>query len=194
MAIDPGYAAESDEALVASAKLGHDGAFNELVRRHKEKMLRLAWVWTGNAEDGKDVSQEAFVKAYQGLKKFDGRAKFSTWLSAITANAARDHLRKRRLKRFLLWREVRDMDFFLESVPDNSPGPERGASRGELAGQIQKIIAVLPEKQRVFFVLRFMDGHSLHEIAEMTGVAEGTVKAGLHFAVKKFKAAFEKSS
>src|SRR3990167_8593469 len=87
---------DSDERLVSLAKAGDTASFGRLVERHMERAVRLAAVYTRNFDDAKDVAQEAFVKAYQSIGRFDGKSKFYTWLFRIVVNHAIDFTRKRR--------------------------------------------------------------------------------------------------
>ncbi|MDX6456904.1 MAG: hypothetical protein QOE55_601, partial [Acidobacteriaceae bacterium] len=89
-------ASATDEVLVAAAKLGDCAAFAELWERHSNMAFRMAYRIIGNQDDAEDVVQEAWMKAYVHLKTFDGRAKFSTWLTRIAINSALITLRKRR--------------------------------------------------------------------------------------------------
>ncbi len=184
-----GMVEKSDLDLILEFKGGKEQAFDELVKRHMQKAVELAYVVLGNYEDAKDASQEAFVKVYGALKDFRMQSKFSTWFYRILLNTAKDFLRKRNWKKFLQWDKKESMDQFFEKVKD-----ERGASPGkellghELNQKIAAAVAKLPFKQQCVFKLRFIEGLSLKEIGEVTGLAEGSVKATLHFAVQKFKA------
>ncbi len=180
----------TDLDLVEAFQNGRQEAFNTLVGRHKAKALQLAWLATGNWEDAKDVSQEAFVKAYGALKSFKKQAKFSTWLYTVVMNTARDYWRRKKGLRWLDWGKQEDMDHFFESLPSRAVQPDRTLDSKDAAARINATIAGLPERQRMIFSLRFLEDLSLAEIAGILGISEGTVKAGLHFAVKKFKEAF----
>src|SRR5580692_12665439 len=89
----------SDERLVAAAKIGRKGAFDELYQRHAEKMLRITYRITRNRQDAEDAVQECFLNAFIHLKNFDGRSRFSTWLTRIAMNAALMKLRKNHASR-----------------------------------------------------------------------------------------------
>jgi RNA polymerase sigma-70 factor (ECF subfamily) len=176
-----------DAELVLRARQGSEAAFTELIRRHKEKAVQLAYAAVGNYEDAKDISQEAFVKAYRALKDFHGEAQFSTWFYRILMNAAKDFHRRKRWTNFLAWKAAEDMDRFFEQVPGRGAAPGQGALDEELGARMAKAIEKLPAQQRWIFTLRFVEGLSLREIGEVTQLAEGTIKAALHFAVQKFK-------
>ncbi|MBI4115623.1 MAG: sigma-70 family RNA polymerase sigma factor [Candidatus Omnitrophica bacterium] len=178
---------KSDLDLVIEAREGKEAAYSELVRRHMEKAVQLASIAVGNYEDAKDVSQEAFVKAYHGLKKFEMKSKFSTWFYRILMNTAQDFVRKRNWKRFLIWKEESKMEEFFERRESAVASPKVRVLQKELGEHIARAIKNLPFKQQWVFTLRFMEGFSIQEISESVQVSEGTVKATLHFAIQKFK-------
>ncbi len=178
----------TETVLIERAQKGDDTAYSELVRRNKEKAMKMAAVVVGNWEDAKDVSQDAFVKAYHALKNFKGDSKFSTWFYRILVNTAKDHFRKKKMDRWMKWNKQEDMDVFFDQVSGKEQ-TDSAVKHQELGGQMSKAIEKLPEKQKWVFTLRFVEDLSLKEIAEVTGQQEGTVKATLHFAIQKFKEA-----
>src|SRR5580704_16390217 len=117
----------SDEALVAGAKMGHGSAFHELHERHRERMFRVAHRITRNREDAQDAVQESFLSAYVHLKKFDERARFSTWLARIATNAALMKIRKNRASREVAVEDPADAVELCDSVPN----PEQICARTE---------------------------------------------------------------
>lgn len=173
----------ADEALVALAQQGDRGAFEELVNRHKQKAYNIAFGFARDREDAKDLSQEAFLKAFNYLKNFDGRSSFYTWFYRIVVNVCLDY--KRRNKRTAA-------DEFNESVesqiepshePARPPSPEQHVLAGQISRKVDAALAKLPDKQRTAFILKNNQGLSIREIAEMMQTAEGTVKVHLHRAV-----------
>jgi RNA polymerase sigma-70 factor, ECF subfamily len=173
----------ADEELVALAQAGDRRAFEELIERHKHKAYHVAFGFARDREEAKDLSQEAFLKAFAYLKKFDGRSSFYTWFYRIVVNVCLDH--KRRSKH----RAADEFDETSEARMDPSHQPAKPLPLDQqvLAGQIsQKVDAALqtlPAKQRTAFILKNHDGLSIKEIAEMMETAEGTVKVHLHRAV-----------
>jgi RNA polymerase sigma-70 factor (ECF subfamily) len=172
-----------DEALVALARQGERRAFEELIERHQQKAYHIAFGFARNREDAKDLSQEAFLKAFSYLKNFDGRSSFYTWFYRIVVNVCLDY--KRRNKRAAA-------DEFDESVekkmePTHEIAQPRTPEQSVLAGQISRKVDValqtLPAKQRTAFILKNHQGLSIKEIAETMETAEGTVKVHLHRAV-----------
>lgn len=172
-----------DEELVASAQKGERRAFEELVERHKQKAYHIAFGFARDREDAKDLSQDAFLKAFANLKNFDGRSSFYTWFYRILVNLCLDY--KRRQKRA-------PADEFDETVehqmdPSHEPKTARTPDQHVLAGQLSRKVGsaleALPAKQRTVFILRNHQGLSIKEIAETMETAEGTVKVHLHRAV-----------
>ena len=172
-----------DAELVALAQKGNQRAFEDLVERHKQKAYHIAFDFARDREDAKDLSQEAFLKAYTNLKKFDGRSSFYTWFYRILVNLCLDY--KRRQKRT----PTDSFDETLEShmEPSHEPPRPRSPDQQVLAGQIShkvgEALQALPNKQRTAFILKNHQGLSIREIAELMETAEGTVKVHLHRAV-----------
>ncbi len=176
-----------DNELVASAQQGDRRAFEELVERHKQKAYRIAFDFTRDREEAKDLSQEAFLKAFTHLKSFDGRSGFYTWFYRIVVNVCLDY--KRRNKRA-------PTEEFNESVENQvEPGhrnattlsPYQHAAAGQLSRKIGAALEALPPRQRTAFILKNHQGLSIKEIAEMMQTAEGTVKVHLHRAVNALR-------
>lgn len=177
----------SEEELVGQSQAGNPAAFTELMKRNKEKSVQTAYVVIGNYEDAKDIAQEAFIKAYHAIRKFDGRSKFMTWFYRILINTAKDHIRKKKMSRWVRFQNDDEKTDFLERTEDPNQKTDAGVMREEMRLKIQEAIRELPEKQRWLFTLRYLEGLSIAEICQATGSAEGTVKSALHFAAQKFK-------
>jgi RNA polymerase sigma-70 factor (ECF subfamily) len=176
-----------DEALVTSAQQGDRRSFEELVERHKHKAYHIAFDFARDREEAKDLSQEAFLKAFTNLKNFDGRSSFYTWFYRILVNLCLDY--KRRQKR-------RPTDEFDETVehqvePSHEPrmpmSPDQRVFAGEFSRKVGVALDALPAKQRTAFILKNHQGLSIKEIAEMMQTAEGTVKVHLHRAVTSLR-------
>lgn len=175
----------TDSTLIKEFQDGKTSSFEELITRYKEKAVQIAWSLVGNQEDAKDVAQEAFVKAYQALKRFRGDAQFSTWLYRIIVNTAKDHLRRRKWTRFFSSDERQEQNYFEAAVSPDSPAKE--IENREIADQLHSAIEKLPQKQKWVFTLRYLQDLSLSEIQQITGQSLGTVKASLHFATIKIR-------
>jgi RNA polymerase sigma-70 factor (ECF subfamily) len=172
-----------DEELVALAQRGDRRAFEGLIERHRQKAYHIAFGFARDREEAKDLSQEAFLKAFAYLKKFDGRSSFYTWFYRIVVNVCLDY--KRRTKRTL----AGEFDETDESQMEPSHQPARPLPLDQqvLAGQISlkvdAALQTLPAKQRTALILKNHQGLSIKEIAETMETAEGTVKVHLHRAV-----------
>jgi RNA polymerase sigma-70 factor (ECF subfamily) len=169
---------QSDSALVAAAKLGDAQAFEELVLRHKQRVLAVAQRITNNREDAEDVAQESFHKAFLHLDTFQERARFSTWLTRIAMNEAYMSLRRRR---GIFEALSKNSDDGLKAMPevfvDRSPDPEESCWRRERAELITRAINRLGPKVRRTIFLRDIEERSVKETAEILGASITAVKA-----------------
>src|SRR5689334_19230615 len=168
-------------ALVRAAKAGDDSAFEELVRRYDRNVFRIAQHITQNREDAEDVVQEAFLKAYGNLAKFQEQSKFYTWLARIAVNEALMKLRRRKPERTVsLDEDVKTEDDSLpREVADWSPNPEQQYTQAELREMLDKTIHGLPATFRTVFVLRDVEGLSTEETAEALELSIPAVKSRL---------------
>src|SRR5258708_28698001 len=168
----------SDEALVAGAKMGHGSVFEELYNRHRERMFRVAHRITRHREDAQDAVQECFLSAYVHLKKFDERARFSTWLTRIAINAALMKIRKNRVSREVEVEDAADAGVLSDSVPN----PEEICARSEQKAALRDAIAKLRPTLRNVVELYDLQECSLHETAEKLGISVAAVKGRLFHA------------
>src|SRR6266498_113576 len=173
--------ASDESTLVHAAKAGDISAFEELVKRYDRNVFRIAQHITQNREDAEDVVQDAFLKAYENLKNFQGQSKFYTWLVRIAVNEALMRLRRRRPDRMVsLDEDVKTED---DSVPrevaDWSPNPEQQYSQAELREILDRTIHGLPATFRTVFVLRDVEGLSTEETAEALDLSIPAVKSRL---------------
>jgi RNA polymerase sigma-70 factor, ECF subfamily len=172
----------SDEmVLVQAAKAGDVGAFEQLVKRYDRNIFRIAQHITQNREDAEDVTQDAFLKAYENLRSFQEQSKFYTWLVRIAVNEALMKLRRRRTaKTVSLDEDVQTED---DSVPrdvaDWAPNPEQLYDQGELKDILQRTIQGLPASFRTVFVLRDVEGLSTEETADALDLSVPAVKSRL---------------
>lgn len=176
-------AESGDEELVVRAQDGQREAFEALVERYKERAYRIAFGFTHDREEAKDLSQEAFLRAFTHLKGFDLRAGFYTWFYRILVNLCLDH--RRRAKR-VSWEPLEEKTkgaSEARAVADPSSFPDRGAMAHELSRKVGAALDALPSRQRTAFLLRNHEGLSIREIAKIMRTAEGTVKVQLHRAV-----------
>lgn len=175
-----------DEAeLVRRARGGDPDAFGELVRQNQARILRLVRGMVPE-RDAEDVAQDAFVKAFRRLGDFDERARFSTWLYRIAANAALDWRKRERYRRHADLPENAEGE---DAVPDAQPGPRVAAQRRELAAAIDAAVEALPDHYHRIVVLREVEGLSYEEIAETLEISKGTVESRLFRARERLREA-----
>lgn len=175
--------AHSDAGLVEECRKGDTSAFDELVRRYKDRVYGVVYRFLGNREEALDVSQEVFVRAYKGIQGFRGNAQVYTWLYSIAANLARNRLRDS-------GRRGRDKTTSLEALQESAPGfadsmtqaasPRENAISEEMQAVLQQCLNELPEHYRLAFVLRTFEDLSYEEISEVMGCPVGTVKSRLN--------------
>ncbi|MHB8755255.1 MAG: RNA polymerase sigma factor [Candidatus Acidiferrales bacterium] len=171
---------DNEAIYVAAAKAGDVAAFEELVNRYERKIFRLAQHITQNTEDAQDVSQEAFLKAFEHLPDFQGNSRFYTWLVRIAVNQALMKLRKRRTKDVSLDEDIETEDNFMpREIEDWGPSPEQHFAQDELAGILSRVIGELDPAFRVVFQLRDIDELSTEETAEALGLSVPAVKSRL---------------
>jgi RNA polymerase sigma-70 factor (ECF subfamily) len=174
--------APGDDELVALARNGNHGAFEALVERHKQKAYRIAFGFTRDREEAKDLSQEAFLRAYKKLADFDGRSGFYTWFYRILVNLCLDY--KRRAKHEPHEQLEEGIESHLDpSQSSEAISPVQHAMAGQLSNKVSAALQALPAKQRTAFILKNHQGLSIKEIATLMETAEGTVKVHLHRAV-----------
>jgi len=173
-------AREDEHLLVAAAKAGDASAFEELVNRYERKIFRLTMNITRNREDAEDAMQDAFMKAYSHLDKFQEESRFYTWLVRIAANEALMRLRKRRPNQVSLDEPIESEDDFIpQQVEDWGPSPEQRFAQTEMRGILRGVIEELPPDFRIVFLLRDVEGLSTEETAETVGISEAAVKSRL---------------
>lgn len=175
-----------DELALAFRDEGRVEAFDELVRRHQGRVYAVAYRMLGNREDALDAAQDALVKAYQKIEKWQPHGGFVPWLMRLTTNQAIDALRRR--TRLAADSLDADDGFRLDTLEDELAAPaDRGARTNEIEARVQAALDVLSPAQRAIFVLRHFEGLKLNEIAESMGVSVGSVKVHLFRALKKLQ-------
>lgn len=172
-----------DEELVALAQRGDRRAFEELVDRHKQKAYYIAFDFARDREDARDLSQEAFLKAFTNLKNFDGRSSFYTWFYRILVNLCLDYKRRQKRAPTDSFDETMETELEPSHQPHQPRSPDQQVLAGQISRRVDEALAALPARQRTAFILKNHQGLSIKEIAELMETAEGTVKVHLHRAV-----------
>jgi len=169
----------SDEAVVERVRAGETALFEIIMRRYNQRLYRVARGILRNDAEAEDVMQDAYVRAYQYLYQFEGRAKFSTWLTRIAVHEA-----LARSQRQARYSEIDSMaDHNGDSLPflaSRAPSPEHDASAAELRGLLEKAIAGLPDNYRTVLMLRDVEEMSTSETADCLSISEENVKVRLH--------------
>ena len=174
----------SDLELVEKVKSGDRKSFSELVKRHQRGVLRLSLRFVKDMDAAEDVTQDAFIKAYEKLSTFEGRASFKSWLFQIAVNTARNKLRE--------WKkdtvDVDDVQLGVAAVA------ETALVHGAVSDLLQQEVDKLPLKQKTALVLRVYEDLSFNEIAEIMECPYDTAKANYRHALVKLRQTFEQQS
>ena len=168
----------SDEEVVERVRAGETALYEILMRRYNQRLYRVARAILRNDAEAEDVMQDAYVRAYQHLNQFAGKAAFSTWLTRIAVNEALGRLKSR--NRF----DQLDMDEKYEETfmgpQENAPDPEVKASAGELRELLEAALLELPEQYRTVVMLRDIEEMTTSETAAALELTEENVKVRLH--------------
>jgi RNA polymerase sigma-70 factor, ECF subfamily len=175
-----------DAAAVAEARAGDHDAFRVVVERHSHALFRLAYRMTGNEQDAEDVVQDAFIKAYRNLSRFEERAEVGSWLYRITANCAYDLLRSRQRREKAGAASDKGDDEVAEAASE-APGPERLAASGDIRRRVETAMGRMSARERAAFVLRHFEGYSLAEIGAAIGMDSSATKQSVLRAVRKVR-------
>jgi RNA polymerase sigma-70 factor (ECF subfamily) len=170
-----------DAQLISQALAGQTAAFGQLVEKYQDRLYNTLVHVAGNAEDAKDVVQEAFVQAFLKLESFQGASAFYTWLYRIAFNVAATHRRRRGAMRTAEQTAIADGQLRgSEGASQAAEGPSDRLERDERCRQVRHAISQLPEEYRVVLVLREMEGYCYESIAEVLDLPVGTVRSRLH--------------
>ena len=169
----------SDEEVVARVLAGEMGMFEIIMRRYNQLLYRVARAILRNDGEAEDVMQDAYVRAYEHLDQFAGRAKFSTWLTRIAVHEALT--RQRRGNRYqelepMSEQEGNPMDRFASLAPN----PEQQASNSEIRSLLEEAVEKLPDAYRTIFILRDVEDMSTTDTADVLDITEDNVKVRLH--------------
>jgi RNA polymerase sigma-70 factor (ECF subfamily) len=175
----PRFETTDDAALVAACLEGRKEAFDVIVERHRRTVYRVCYRFVGNHEDASDLSQEAFVRAWRGLRRFRAQSALSTWLYRIAVNVCLNRVSVKRAQT-----EPLDADRFEDT---RAVEPDAEILRAERAVAVRRAIAALPEKQRATLILRAYHELPHQEIADILGSSVGAVKANFFHALANLK-------
>ncbi len=175
-----------DEILVVQFQTGRQEAFDELMKRYKHKIYAYLLRSVRNYEDAEELTLEVFVKVYRALSKWRPEARFSTWLYKIAKNLSIDHHRAKS-RRFTYSLDDEELSIKDPVATDLRSNPEWQLEENDRNRIIREAVDALSPKQKETFMLYRYEGLQIREIAEVLGMAEGTVKIHLHRAMKKLR-------
>jgi len=163
--------------LVALAQQGDRAAFGELVCQHRQGVINVVYRLCGDAALAEDAAQEAFIRAWKNIQRYEPQSPFRNWVYRIATNAALDTLRRQR--------ETVDIEEI--PLPSHHSNPEIAAETGEQTAFIQQAVLDLPAASRVVVILREYEGFSYREIADTLDIPIGTVMSRLSYARKQLR-------
>lgn len=165
----------SDKELIRRYQQGEAESYEEIVRRHYQRIYRLASIYLLDSAFASDVTQEVFARAVKGFKGFLFRAEPATWLYRTARYVCHEFNRKNR-------------EPIVEAIPEAfEQSAEEHLGQEQTTAEIRLLIGVLPERQREVVILRILEGLSVQETAKLLGIREGTVKANLHKALNSLR-------
>ena len=182
---------DQDSVIVKQVQAGDVAAFDRLILKYRERLYGVIYHMTSNREDASDLTQDAFIKAFQAINRFQGQSSFFTWLYRIAINATLSHLRKNRFKSFLSLDTVNleePVSQELISALTDKTGADRDAFVHELQEKLNEAMQKLSIKHRTVITLFEIDGLSHQEIADVMDCSVGTVRSRLHYAKQLLQA------
>lgn len=177
--------ARDEAALIRAAQRGDQDAFEQLVRAYDQSVLQLAMRLLRNAEDARDVYQEAFLRVYKNLHGFRFDCTFHTWLYRIVTNLCLDHLRRQKVRS----EEPAAVMVGEAFVDRNEADPQRRLLSRELGARIEEVLRGLTPRERAVFELRHYQGLRLKAIGEVLGTSEEAAKNCLFRVTRKMRTA-----
>jgi RNA polymerase sigma-70 factor (ECF subfamily) len=184
-------AEQPDAVLIRQAQRGSHRAFEELVRRYGDRAYRAAYRVVRDPQAAEDVLQDALLKAYRSLRKFQSRSSFYTWLYRITVNLALDRQRRGKRGAEVDWSDEVAPDVEPRAIGPVSTDPELASQRVQVRALVAEGIQALPDGQREVLLLREVEGLSYEEISQAMEISKGTVMSRLHYARRKLTAFLE---
>ncbi len=171
---------EAERQLIRRVQAGDQDAFEELVKAYEKRIFWVAYNFVGHVEDARDIAQEAFLRVYKAIDRFDLRFNFYTWLYRIVMNLSIDRLRKRGKRNMVSIEEF-------PSDPETDADPERHYRQTEMGEKIREVLESMPEKYRTVIILRDVEQLSGEEISEIIGCTNATTRWRLHKAREIFR-------
>jgi RNA polymerase sigma-70 factor (ECF subfamily) len=175
-----------EAALVRRVQAKDEMAFRDIVERYQAKVFSIIYGILRNHNDAEDISQQVFAKIYFSIQSFDFRSSLLTWIYKITVNECYDYLRKKRVRKLVYESDFSDEDaLHMENTgaaADAAPAIDQTLASRDLA---MKLLAKISEEDRDLILLKEVEGHSVEELSQMTGMNENTIKVKLFRARQK---------
>ena len=180
------YESTPEGALVRRAQAGEEPAFREIVERYQSKVFSIIHGIVRQRNDVEDIAQQVFAKVYLSLKSFDFRSSLITWIYKITVNECFDYLRKKKVRKLVYESDLSEDE--VRRVENSEPNVDRQAPADTSLAQrdyVVKLLSRVSEEERMLLVLKEVEGYSVEELAEQTGMNENTIKVKLFRARQK---------
>jgi RNA polymerase sigma-70 factor (ECF subfamily) len=183
--------ADSDMDIVRRVQAGEVAAFDQLVLKYRSRVYGVVYNLTSNREDASDLTQDAFIKSFQSINRFQGQSSFFTWLYRIAVNSTLTHLRKNRLRTFFSFEKINTDDKVsaevIAALTDDT-GADHETFARELQEKLNEAMQKLSISHRTVITLFEIDSLSHQEIAEIMNCSVGTVRSRLHYAKQLLQA------
>lgn len=182
--------ADADWQLVLRVQAGEVAVFDQLILKYRERVYGMIYHMTSNREDAADLTQDAFIKTFQSINRFQGQCAFFTWLYRIALNSTLTHLRKSRLRSFFSFDQVTEDESAARTINQLTAknGVEREVWVNELQERLNEAMQKLSTKHRTVVTLFEIDGLSHEQIADIMECSVGTVRSRLHYAKQLLQA------
>ena len=175
-----------EAALVRRVQAGDELAFRELVERYQAKIFSIIYGILRNHNDAEDIAQQVFSKVYFSIRNFDFRSSLLTWIYKITVNECFDYLRKKKVRKLVYESDLSEDE--VRRVENTEPSVDRQPRADETLARrdyVTKLMTRVSEEERMLLMLKEVEGHSVEELAQMTGMNENTIKVKLFRARQK---------
>jgi RNA polymerase sigma-70 factor (ECF subfamily) len=185
---------ESPEAeVIRRCQGGDEAAFRQIVEQHRSKVFSIIYGIVRNRNDAEDIAQQVFAKIYFSIKGFDFRSSLSTWIYKIAVNECYDYLRKQKVRKLVYESDLGEDD--ARTMENSEMAAERrpsAAHRTERRDYLMKLLSKVTEEERVLLIQKEVEGRTVQELAEITGLNENTIKVKLFRARQKLVKAASK--
>jgi len=180
------YQNSQEGALVRRAQSGDEAAFREIVERYQSKVFSIIHGIVRQRNDVEDIAQQVFTKVFFSIRNFDFRSSLITWIYKITVNECFDYLRKRKVRKLVYESDLSE-DEVRRVENTEPPGDRQPLADTTLARRdyVMKLLSRVSEEERMLLILKEVEGHSVEELADMTGMNENTIKVKLFRARQK---------